>query len=152
ARLVVPGTVAVPGAVSVTRTGRGPPLPDRARAPRRPVVAGTQSRRASGLPAVVDLGADQLVVDRADTGVDGFRERGQRGRGSVATRLVSVAGPWDDHADPRLVEDPPQGELGHGRPFRDQRTEPFHRGQAGGVVHPGEGLSHVERFTIAVEG
>src|SRR5699024_16412 len=75
-----------------------------------------------------------------------------RGCGRIALCLCGVAGPGDDHADPLLVQDPPQSELSHGDPLRDQGTQPFHRLQPACEVHPGESLSAVEGLTVAVEG
>src|SRR3954471_11700858 len=63
-----------------------------------------------GLPAVVDLRADQLVVHGLDDLQLAFGERAE-GRGAdVAGDLLGVAGAGDDDRDAGLVEDPAERE------------------------------------------
>src|SRR5688572_7980557 len=64
--------------------------------------------KGQGLPAVVDVGADALVVQTLEVGQLGVGQRSEGGGGDVAPDLGDVAGAGDDGGDAGLVDDPAQ--------------------------------------------
>ena len=70
----------------------------------------------------------------------------QVGGGRVGAGLLGVARTGDDHGYGRVVDDPPQRELGHGGwRVAYQGSQPANRGERGVVVDAGERLTDVER-------
>src|SRR5512133_3847736 len=62
--------------------------------------------RTRRLPAVVDVGPDQPLVDLGDPCQLLFGERRERGAGCILLCLVGIAGAGDDDADAGLVDHP----------------------------------------------
>src|SRR5690625_770906 len=102
-------------------------------------------------PAVVDMGADPFVVDRGECGVQLGVQRGEVRGGRVGAGLLGAAGARNDGGDPRLVDDPPQGELRRRHPFGGEGGDLLGGGDPDVVGHPAEGLPHVEGLSADVE-
>src|SRR3954467_1140751 len=103
-----------------------------------------------GLPAVVDVRADALVVEPLEVGQLGVGEGRQGGGGDVAAHLLDGAGAGDDRRDAGLVDHPAQRE-------RRRGGLPGDRGHLAGGIDPdlegdpGEGLTDVEGLAVPVE-
>jgi diguanylate cyclase (GGDEF)-like protein len=138
-RLHVPGQARLP---AVARGRRRHPV-----APRRPDTALdpgmrlVSHRRPPASPAVVDVRAHQLVVDRPDGVQLVERQRRDLGGSGVRPGLLGVAGPGDHDAHTGLVDHPAQREGRGGVAVRGDGGDP-----AGGldpdvVGDAGEGLA-----------
>src|SRR5215211_6166170 len=103
------------------------------------------------LPAVMDVRADEAVVDLGDAGQLLLAERWQLGAGGVLAYLVGVAGARDHDAHPGLVDHPAQRELRDRDAGPHQAVQLAHSGETGLVGNSGERLTHVEGLPAPVE-
>src|SRR4051812_25194832 len=91
------------------------PASDARRVPASWVRSKVDAFRGEGLPAVVHVRADALVVEPLQVGQLRFGDRGQRRGRHVATDLLDGARAGDDGRDARLVDHPAEGEGRGGR-------------------------------------
>src|SRR5947209_2955022 len=107
--------------------------------------------RPAALPAILNVLANQPVVDLADSFELVGAQRIERGGRDVLGHLLHVPGARDDRAHARLIDHPAKRELSEADPRIDEPLQ-----LAGGAHthlewHAGERLPDVERLTVAVE-
>src|SRR3954470_4950954 len=105
----------------------------------------------AGLPAVVHVGADALVVHPLEVGQLRVGQRCHRGGRDVAAHLGDVAGTRDHGGDARLVDDPAQRERGGRHAVAGDLGALAGRGDPDVERDAGERLPHVERLAVPVE-